>query len=240
MKVSACCLTYGRNSLLAEAVESFLRQDCEDSELVVFNTLVSQNLWIDHPRVRVINHPSRPATLGETRNLAIQECRGEFVVTWDDDDIYLPHYLSWLVNHVGDGDWIRQAARFDLTQWKITQVSCQACNQLMFRKSAWERLGGYPAVDSGEDRVFVGKLQASLPGRSLELPRKEIGFMYGWANGAFHVSGCGENQPGKATALTRARRHVQMTPHRRGNVQIVPRWEKDYVTMANDWLAQHP
>ena len=240
MKVSALCLTYGRNELLAEAVESFLRQDFVDSELLIFNTLTSQKLWMDHPRVRVINHPFRPSTLGETRNLAIKECRGDFILTWDDDDIYLPHYISWLVNHVGDGDWVRQAARFDLTRWSISKISYQACNQLMFRKTAWERLGGYPALDSGEDRVFVGKLQASCPGRHLELPKEQIGFMYGWDNGVFHISGCGENQPDKATALERARRHVQSSSYRRGKVQIVPRWVKDYSAMVRDFLSSNP
>jgi len=239
VKVSCCCLTYGRNALLAEAVESFIRQDYPDRELVVFNTLASQQLIIPHPLVRVINHAPRPTSLGETRNLAIEQCRGEFILTWDDDDIYLPHYVAWLVAHLDGGEWVRQAGRFDLTRWTVTGTNAQAMNQFLFRKAAWRKAGGYPVgMDSGEDAHFFNRVAACPPGRKVECDPSEYGFLYGWDNGAYHVSGGGENQPGKPTALQRSQRHITSQSHPRGRVTIVPRWRKDYVAEARRWLQR--
>lgn len=234
MTVSCCCLTYGRNALLAEAVESFIRQDYPHRELVVFNTLASQQITISHPLVRVINHTPRPASLGETRNLAIEQCRGDYILTWDDDDIYLPHYVSWLVAHLAGGEWVRQAGRFNLDRWVVTGTSEQAMNQFLFSKGAWRRAGGYPVgVDSGEDAQFFARLAACAKGRKVECPAAEYGFLYGWDNGAYHVSGGGVNRAGKATALQRAQRQVSATSQPRGRVQITPRWRKDYTAEAS-------
>lgn len=227
MTVSCACLTYGRNELLAAAVACFIRQDWPDKELVVFNTLPSQQLWCAHPQVRVINHKPRPQSLGATRNLCVEACRGELVLTWDDDNLYLPHYIRWLAERIGNDAWIRQGSRFSMERGVITGIHEQAVNQFMFRKSAWQAVNGYSEeLDSGEDADFHHRLSARLHGRKVECPQNEIGFLYGWANGAFHVSGCGVNQPGKMTAWAQAKRHVERLPQRRGRVEIVPAFSR--------------
>lgn len=44
------------------------------------------------PSIRFIHHPN--ATLGELRNVAVEQARGEFVATWDDDDWHHPLRLK--------------------------------------------------------------------------------------------------------------------------------------------------
>lgn len=239
LKVSTCCLTYGRNEFLAEAVESFIRQDYPNRELLVFNTLHTQKLVIDHPLVRVINHTPRPPSLGETRNHAIEACSGDLILTWDDDDIYRPHYISWLVDHLGTDEWVRQAGRFNLSHRAVTGVSEQAMNQFLFTKAAWRRAGGYPiGVDSGEDWRFFFKLAASAAGRKVECPREEYGFLYSWADGAYHVSGGGENKAGNPTAMERCKTFAERRSQR-GTVKIKPVWRRDYERDVKAWLKTH-
>src|SRR5438105_148799 len=96
--VSAMCLTYGRPELLEEAIECFLIQDYGgDKELIILNDLPEQILEFDHPQVRTINVPKRFRTLGEKRNAAAALASHDVLFVWDDDDIYLPHRLSYSI-----------------------------------------------------------------------------------------------------------------------------------------------
>jgi len=241
MKVSVCTLTYGRNQLLNEAVESFLRQDFLDSEMVVFNTLESQQLVSNNPRVRVVNYKPRPVTLGITRNLAIQHCRGQFILNLDDDDIIRPHYIGWLVSHIGDSDCVKQMGRFNLTKGRVDGVNGQATNSFMFSKMAWALSGGYPDnMDSGEDRLFVKALKEKVRFSQVECPKSEYGFLYGWGQGCYHVSALGENQTGRPSALSRSRQFVQRTNPPKGRVAIRPAWNRDYEKLVQEWLKKNP
>jgi cellulose synthase/poly-beta-1,6-N-acetylglucosamine synthase-like glycosyltransferase len=57
--VSCVCPTYNRpphyHHLLEEAIESFLRQDYPNKELIVLNDCPGQELICDGPGVRVVN-----------------------------------------------------------------------------------------------------------------------------------------------------------------------------------------
>ena len=79
--ISCLCPTFGRcgsawQHLLEEAVESFLRQTDAHSELLILNDHPAQELVFDHPRVRVVNHPSRFHTLGEKYNAMVSLAAG--------------------------------------------------------------------------------------------------------------------------------------------------------------------
>jgi glycosyltransferase involved in cell wall biosynthesis len=83
MKVSCICLTYGRPPerqwLLEEAIESLLKQDYADKELIVLNDCPGQELFCDAPGVIVINVPRRFRSLGEKYNAAIALARGDLI-----------------------------------------------------------------------------------------------------------------------------------------------------------------
>ncbi len=51
----------------------------------------------DHPEVQVINLPRRFRTLGEKMNAAVALASHDLLFVWDDDDVYLPHRLSFSV-----------------------------------------------------------------------------------------------------------------------------------------------
>jgi glycosyltransferase involved in cell wall biosynthesis len=237
VKVSAACITYGRPELLEEAIESWLRQDFSGHELVVFNTLSRQTLQFEHPNVRVINTFHRPKTLGETRNRCIEECRGEFILNFDDDDIYLPQYISWLASRVKDMDWIRQSQRWCMKRSRITGLAEQAVNSTMFRRSLWEKVGGYPHKDTGEDKVFMGKVMAQGQGVKAQCDAPEVGFIYGFGRGAYNVSACG-GRSGR-TCLEEVDRLLVKNRPRRGRVVLHPRWRADYWGLTRKWIDEN-
>ena len=94
------CLTFGRPRLIVEeAVYSFLNQDYGgDKELLILNDFDRQAYAFNHPQVIVVNVPSRFHTVGEKRNAAAALCRHDLLAVWDDDDIFLPHRLSFSVS----------------------------------------------------------------------------------------------------------------------------------------------
>ena len=230
MKISAICCTYGRPDLLEEAIESFLKQDfqADQRELVVWNTMNRQKLVLKHPGVRIINEPIRPSTLGETRNRAIGQCLGEMVLTWDDDDIYLPGYISWLVRHMEGRDWVKQNHRWSMDASRKIHLSEQATNQVMFRKDAWYRAGGYPHMDSGEDRVFMDRLKACSRGDVVPCSCEDIGFIYRFGFGPYNISGIGPTVLGRPTGMREAERLVLMKTHRFGTINLRPHWRAEY------------
>src|SRR5947208_5700304 len=96
--VSCICPTYARPEVLEEAIYSFLRQDYPGKkELIILNDYDQQTLAFEHPEVRVINVPTRFRTVGEKRNAAVALASHDLLFVWDDDDIYLPHRLSFSV-----------------------------------------------------------------------------------------------------------------------------------------------
>lgn len=101
--VSCLCPTYGRWSILREALAAFLGQTYAPRELVILNQHpVPIVLAESYPGVRVYNEDSASfPTLGDVRNRCLDLARGEYVVWWDDDDLWLPTFLSRGVAGIG-------------------------------------------------------------------------------------------------------------------------------------------
>ena len=98
--ITVVCPTFGRPRGVCETIACFLSQDCRDARLVIVNDHPEQTLLYAHERVTVINKPERYPSLGEKRQAILESLPSGLWTTWDDDDIYLPNYLSYsLMNH---------------------------------------------------------------------------------------------------------------------------------------------
>ena len=103
--ISCICCHYGRTWLLAEAIESYLRQDFDQpSELLVINDHPSINVYQHDDianrlkpgqSVRFINWGKRFATLADKFDYGVNLSRFPLIVMWDDDDIALPNRLAY-------------------------------------------------------------------------------------------------------------------------------------------------
>src|SRR6185369_2052068 len=165
--VSCICLTYGRPEVLEEAIYSFLQQDYAGTkELIVLNDYPGQSLTFDHPDVQVINVTKRFRTVGEKRNVAVALASHDLLFVWDDDDIYLPHRLSFSVSRFEPGKGFFKPDKAWL--WNDGKLSGPIKN-VFHSGSCWSRdlfdaVQGYVAEDKGHDQIFERSLEQQFPG----------------------------------------------------------------------------
>ncbi len=102
-----CARFPDESHLLAESVESFLRQTYEPKHLLILNDAPGQVLAFDHPQVTVVNLPRRFPTLTEKWFAGARLCASDLICPWDDDDVCLPHRIAQSVEQLGDlGFWM--------------------------------------------------------------------------------------------------------------------------------------
>lgn len=241
--VSCICPTFNRppdhQYLLEEAIESFLRQDYPNKELIVLNDCPRQELVCDAPGVRVVNAPRRFSTLGEKCNAAVRLARGKLIAPWDDDDISLPWRLSLSVERLGEADYFNPKR-----YWFWDQDGLHADHAMgyghklsLFRRAAFDAVGGYPAISFGCDAAIDAALLArgnSTGGPhtgEAELPRREWFYIYRWGVSPVHVSGRGEEG---------FYREIGTRPVQPGRFELRPHWRQDYVAATRALFEAEP
>jgi glycosyltransferase involved in cell wall biosynthesis len=93
--ISCWMATFARESLVEEALESFLRQDYPGKkELIIINGNPEQTLVFDHPEVTIHNARERFGTISAKQRYVLSFCNNDFIAPWASDDIHLPSRLS--------------------------------------------------------------------------------------------------------------------------------------------------
>jgi glycosyltransferase involved in cell wall biosynthesis len=112
-KISAVMCTYRRFKCVERAINMFLAQTYSNKELIIFNTDV-ENPYLDDKcqlmphGILIINNNTdfetkEPYTnVGAIRRDALKFAGGDYVVTWDDDDIFLPHFMQQAIDRMGE------------------------------------------------------------------------------------------------------------------------------------------
>jgi glycosyltransferase involved in cell wall biosynthesis len=103
-KVSVCIPTYNSARYLPETIESVLRQDFADYELVICDDVSTDETpeicrAYDDPRIRYIRYRENAKQAGNF-NRCLQEARGDFVTLLHADDWLLSGFLSDRVNRL--------------------------------------------------------------------------------------------------------------------------------------------
>jgi len=238
--VSCICPTYNRppqyQHLLEEAIESFLRQDYPNKELIIINDCPGQELICDEPSVRVVNVAERFSSIGAKQNAAIDLARGELIAPWDDDDISLPWRLSLSVERLGDADYFNPRCYWFLDNEGLhfDHSMGYANNASLFRRAAFEGVGGYPSesfgADAALDAAFSGLAHVVDPLRgNKELTRDEWFYIYQWGVSPVHMSGSGVED---------FYREVGKLPVVEGRFHLSPHWRRDYVAEARRILEE--
>lgn len=241
--ISAKCITYGRVGLLEESLHSFLQQDYPGKkELIIVNDYPLQTLKFDHPEVKIYNLSHTFPTIGAKENFATELCNGEIICQWDDDDVALPNHMQNVADHFTDGS--------NILHWKtgvyynepnITEVGWIGNSGIVFRKTAWESIGGHPDENAGYDMTFVNKLHKLGGVRFAEIAKEKASWFYMWGGRDYHMSGNGTDVPGKPNVIQRHSSHIEnlrkMGKIPTGDVQLSPNWKKDYIKMLQSFLA---
>jgi glycosyltransferase involved in cell wall biosynthesis len=109
-KVSAVCCTYGRFKCVERAMNCFLAQDYPNKELIIYNTDTDSPYDVSQSThsITIVNRSidsitNEPYTnVGAIRRDALMFATGDYVVTFDDDDIFLPHFMSQAINRMAE------------------------------------------------------------------------------------------------------------------------------------------
>jgi glycosyltransferase involved in cell wall biosynthesis len=244
--ISCFCLTYGRPRLLEEAIHSFLQQDYTGpKEMIVLNDYADQTLELDHPEVQVINVPRRFRTVGEKMNAAAALASHDLLFVWDDDDVYLPHRLSFSVANFDPGKGFFKAHQAWF--WNAGKLNDPMKN-LLHAGSCWSRslfdaVRGYAADGTGYDLLFEQQLGSRFPGSTAphHVELEEIYYLYRWGTGSFHMSGFGSLKIGQNVGHAEVAAAVERKAHRGeiplGRVVLQPHWKQDYPQLIADYLA---
>lgn len=235
MKVLCVCPTYNRvasnKKLLEEAVESFLQQTYTDSILAIVNDCERQVIHFDHPRVKVFNWCNRACTLGEKYNLAIRMFDTPLVCTWEDDDISLPHRLSYSVKKLGDADYFNPLGNWFLGKELTHEHSQGYChNSSIYTRKAFEHVGGYDSVTGNQDALMDRKLR-KLNAVLYRVPPRDWTYIYRFGVSDLHLSGQANSQD----AYDKYSGHAKKS----GIFTLRPHFEFNYEKMVRDYIRQH-
>jgi len=232
--ISIVCPTYGRPRQLEELISCFLRRDVQDCHLFIVNDHPRQRLIFNHPEVTVINKPVRYPSLGEKRQDILSMIPSGLWTTWDDDDIYLPGYLSYSLElHAR----FRSPASKHMKCWQDSGkrlyriVPAGWMNTVLCDRDLFLRDSGF---QPGTNNSCVPAISSLLrnghligPGLWDKVPPT---FIYRIDNGRSHC--CIMPEETARDLVAAAADPVE------GDIELIPHWEEDYAAKAaNSWQA---
>lgn len=157
-EVTCLCPTFGRFTLLCEAVACFLAQRYPAKRLLIVND-APEPLATEVPGVKIINVRPLFQSLGDKRQFMLEAAETPLVAHCDDDDLYLPWHLSGCVatlakHHVGCTKVARSILHLPASgKWKW-KGSGNDGSMVFDREQALE-LGGYARRQVGQSMSLL-------------------------------------------------------------------------------------
>ena len=107
LKISVVITTYNRPDCLLEALGGVTSQLYSPFEIIIIDDNSSQTYESAMPAISALGakylRQNVSCGANKARNLGVKEARGEVIAFLDDDDIWLPEYLTTLVDHYKAG-----------------------------------------------------------------------------------------------------------------------------------------
>lgn len=234
MRITCLAVTYKRPQLLAQAIESFLRQDypAELRELIVLDD-AGQYGTQSGKGWQIVSVPQRFRTLGEKRNAsaALVTSDVDAYCVWDDDDIYLPWHVSAAAQALADADYTIPTLLYIDKRNRLERKQNQYLfhGAWAFRRSAFEQVGGYPFMQSGQDQGLLKRFKAAKLRRSDPIHYDaRPSYIYRWFTAhASHLSAMGANGYERLGTVATE----QVPP-------LVPSWDRDWVELHEQAFAK--
>jgi glycosyltransferase involved in cell wall biosynthesis len=245
--ISAKCITYGRVHVLEESIESFLRQEYPGKkEMVIVNDYPLQKLHFDHPEIKIFNLDETFSFIGDKENFAVEQCKGDIIAVWDDDDIAMPNHMMNIAKYFTPGtDMMHWARGVYYNEPNITSIEWIGNSGVVYSKDAWEKVGKHRKENAGYDTTFSHAVHA-MKGAKIVMatpPFDEASWWYMWGGRGYHMSGAGTDVPGKMNVVQRHSMFIEQQRARgivpTGDIMLMPNWKKDYVQMLKDFNDKH-
>lgn len=236
MKIAAICCTYKRPDQLATAIESFLRQDypADQREMIVLDDAgqydnQSGDGW------SLVSLPVRFRTLGEKRNAsaALVSADVEAYCVWDDDDVYLPWHMSAAASALADSDYTIPTVIYSDKRNRLERKSNQYLfhGAWAFRRAAFEQVGGYPFIQSGQDQGLLRRFKSANLRRADPVQHDaRPSYVYRWYTAhSQHISAMG------------AGGYERLGSDQVDRVsELVPMWDRDWKQLAIEESRPEP
>lgn len=218
--ISVLTITYKRHHLLEEAIESFLRQDMTDSEMVVINDNPDVAYVYDHDRVRIINCEERFPSIAAKLEWGYKQCKYDFIYRLDDDDLLAPWALENVkqdvINNPGH-EIYRSKGMYFFVNNLFRNEDSNINNGNVYTKSYLDRIK-FPDKSGDEDADITYMHNADMYESSLKHT-----MIYRWGMGTLHISGMGV-QPNEII-LAQADKVLDNT---KGQIHLHPHFKEDY------------
>ena len=165
--ISCLMVTANRADIARVAIECFSEQTWPNKELVIiddgaedYSDLIASFDCADLVRYIKLQPANPRLSLGELRNLSIEEAHGEWCVQWDDDEWYHPERLAIQLNAAAQADVGASALK-----WTLMHVKENSDESLTFRGDSGIATPGtlmfrkgdvrYPHLARNEDGIFL-------------------------------------------------------------------------------------
>lgn len=200
--ISVVMTCYNLGAYLSESATSVLQQSLQDVELVIvddgstddYTQLVLAS--IDHPQISVLRQENRG--LPAARNAGIRAARGAYICCLDADDRLRPRFLELALAKLEADPELGFVSsyyqEFDGRHGIVRHTSCSLPDMLvtnramvasLFRRAAWEQVGGYCEELSGlhDWDLWIGILERGY--RAAVIP--EVLFDYRVRDGSMYT-----------------------------------------------------
>jgi glycosyltransferase involved in cell wall biosynthesis len=185
--ISCCTSTYGRLSKLSETVSCFLDQDYDNKELIILNNH-PLTLECNLPDIKIYNEPIYP-TLGDCRNRLIELANGEFIRTWDDDDLYFPWTLSQGIENIKDSPAWKPKKSWFWMKYKEPELAENVFEAAMLVRTDVAKKYGYLSKSGGNEHETLIKGIDKEGGCYNDDMGIMASYVYRWGWGMWHISG---------------------------------------------------
>ncbi|MEZ4732257.1 MAG: glycosyltransferase [Caldilineaceae bacterium] len=208
----------------------------------MLNDYAQQTLFFDHPEVRIINVPTRFQSVGEKYKAAASLASHDLIFVWHDDDIYLPHRISYSVAHLDAEISFFKANR--AWTWNHGTLSGPTENNFhggsCWRRALFSKVQGYPHTNGRYDLEFEQLCTAAAPAamRINAIKPADLYYLHRWhGTGSYHFSLLGSNGQGAKPIVDFVAEQAARGEIPQGEILLQPRWLSDYSAMAQQATA---
>src|SRR5262249_52194385 len=137
----------------------------------------------------------RYRTLGEKYNALVSLASGSLLAPWEDDDISLPHRLELSRERLGERDYFNPRRHWYLDRDGLHWDRRMGLghNLSLFRRRAWQAVGGYPPVTGSQDvemdERLTGHGSVCCRVEKESLPVPQWYYVYRFGASPCHLSG---------------------------------------------------
>lgn len=236
--ISVLTLTYKRHHLLEEAIESFLRQNCNyPCEMVIINDnpdvdyvlppigITTGNLQLSNlSHIRIINHKERFPSIAAKLKWGFEQCKYEHIYRLDDDDLLAPNGLNIaceeIINHP-EFEIYRSKEFYYFSENLFQEITGGVNNGNIYTKQYINRIE-FPNTSGDEDSIITFNFNAKTHSYN------RITMIYRWGMRTLHISGMG-----KQTNEVILNQADKVLNNQKGVIQLQPKFISNYYEQIN-------